>query len=90
MRALTEDGAKALGECGIRLFGLEHQSIAGDLPPTPVHVAALSQGVIALEGLVLSEVPEGEYFLFAAPLKLGGSDGSPCRALLVDGIGEIS
>ena len=83
---LTVDGAEALSECGVRLFGLEHQSIAGDLPPTPVHVAALSKGVIALEGLVLKDVPAGEYFLFAAPLKLGGSDGSPCRAILAEGL----
>ena len=34
------------------------------------------------------EVPEGEYFLCAAPLKLAGSDGSPCRALLIDFEGE--
>jgi arylformamidase len=83
---LTEDGAKALAECGVKLFGLEHQSIAGDLPPTPVHVAALSKGIVALEGLVLTDVPTGDYFLFAAPLKLGGSDGAPCRALLAEGL----
>ena len=81
---LTPDGAEALSEFGVRLFGLEAQSIAGDDPPLAVHVAVLSKGIIALEGLVLSEVPEGEYFLSAAPLKLGGSDGAPCRALLFD------
>ncbi len=86
---LTVEGAEALSECGVKLFGLEHQSIAGDNPPTDVHVAVLSKGIVAVEGLVLSEVPEGKYFLFAAPIKLGGSDGSPCRAVLIDGIGEV-
>ena len=81
---LTLDGAQALNEFGVRLFGLEAQSIAGDDPPLAVHVAVLSKGIIALEGLDLSAVPDGEYFLSAAPLKLGGSDGSPCRALLID------
>ena len=85
---LTPDGAEALGECGIKLFGLESQSIAGDDPPLAVHVAVLSKGIVAVEGLKLDEVPEGEYFLFAAPLKLAGSDGSPCRALLIDFEGE--
>lgn len=80
---LTLDGAKALSECGIALFGIENQSIAGDLPPMAVHVEVLSHGIIALEGLVLKEVPDGEYFLFAAPIKLGGSDGAPCRAVLL-------
>ena len=49
-----------------------------------VHVELLSHGIIALEGLVLDDVPDGTYMLFAAPLKLGGSDGSPCRAVLAE------
>ena len=83
---LAPDGAEALSEVGVKLFGLEHQSIAGDDPPTAVHVAALSKGIVAAEGLDLSAVPPGEYWLFAAPLKLGGADGSPCRAVLVEGL----
>lgn len=85
---LTVEGAEALSECGVKLFGLEHQSIAGDEPPLAVHAAVLSKGIVAVEGLVLSGVPAGKYFLFAAPMKLGGSDGAPCRAVLVQGIGE--
>ena len=85
---LTVESAEALMECGVKLFGLESQSIAGDDPPLPVHVEVLSHGIIALEGLDLTGVPAGEYFLFAAPLKLAGSDGSPCRAILVDGLRE--
>jgi len=36
-----------------------------------------------LEGIRLSEVSEGVYFLNAAPLNLSGADGSPCRAVLI-------
>ncbi len=86
---LTVESARALGECGVKLFGLESQSIAGDDPPLAVHVETLSRGIIALEGLDLSAVEPGDYYLFAAPLKLAGSDGSPCRAVLVDGLGEV-
>ena len=86
---LELSGAEALSECGVKLFGLEHQSIAGNNPPAAVHAAVLSKGIIAVEGLDLSAVPAGEYFLFAAPLKLAGSDGSPCRAVLLEGIGEL-
>ena len=32
----------------------------------------------------LDKVPEGRYFLNAAPLNLGGADGAPCRAYLID------
>ena len=40
--------------------------------------------VAELEGIRLSKVPEGVYLLNAAPLNLSGSDGSPCRAVLID------
>jgi arylformamidase len=36
-----------------------------------------------LEGIVLDGVPEGRYFLSAAPLNLAGADGAPCRAYLI-------
>ena len=38
---------------------------------------------ILLEGIRLSEVPEGVYYLNAAPLNLSGADGAPCRAILI-------
>lgn len=36
-----------------------------------------------LEGLDLSEVTPGNYYLFAAPVKLGGLEGAPVRAVLI-------
>ncbi|MGN1409760.1 MAG: cyclase family protein [Eubacteriales bacterium] len=83
---LTKEAADILSECGIFLVGVESQSIATYDDPITVHVSVLSRGIAALEGLVLTDVPDGEYFLFAAPIKLGGSDGSPCRAVLIDSI----
>lgn len=81
---ITKESADILSECGICLVGVESQSIAPYDDPLTVHVAVLSQGIAALEGLVLNDVPDGDYFLFAAPIKLGGCDGSPCRAVLLD------
>lgn len=81
---LTVEAADILSECGVVLVGVESQSIGQEGAPLPVHVSVLGQGIVALEGLVLTEVPDGEYFLFAAPIKLGGCDGSPCRAVLID------
>ena len=83
---LTKAAADILSECGIVLVGVESQSIATYDDPVTVHVSVLGQGIAALEGLVLTEVPDGKYFLFAAPIKLGGSDGYPCRAVLIDKI----
>ena len=80
---LLMSAAEYLSECGILLVGVETQSIAPVEAPMAVHVEVLSHGIIALEGLVLDEVPDGTYTLFAAPFKLDGSDGSPCRAVLM-------
>ena len=49
-----------------------------------VHLALLEANVILLEGICLSDVSEGVYLLNAAPLNLSGSDGSPCRSILID------
>jgi len=75
--------AEALEEMGIILIGVECQSFAEEKAPAAVHVEVLSRGIIGLEGLVLTDVPDGEYTLFAPPVKLGGSDGAPCRAVLM-------
>lgn len=62
---LTKAAADILSECGIVLVGVESQSIATYDDPVTVHVSVLGQGIAALEGLVLTEVPDGNVFLFA-------------------------
>ena len=49
-----------------------------------VHHILLRREIVLLEGIVLSEVPDGVYLLNAAPLILTNTDGSPCRATLMD------
>lgn len=43
----------------------------------------MGAGICVLEGLDLSEVTPGNYYLFAAPVKLGGLEGAPVRAVLI-------
>ena len=76
--ALTEDGARALVDGGVRLVGIDYLSIGDE----GAHRALLGAGVVAIEGLDLLEVEPGEYELICAPLKLVGSDGAPARVLL--------
>lgn len=76
--------AKLLNQYGIVLVGVESQSVGPSEGPMPVHLELLAQEVILLEGLVLDEILPGEFFLSAAPIKLGGCDGAPCRAVLLD------
>ena len=78
------EAAKVFAASNILLLGNEPQSIGPQNAPMAVHLALLGANVILLEGIRLSEVSEGVYLLNAAPLKLLGADGSPCRAILID------
>ncbi len=81
---LTPEGAAAFAEAGVCLLGVEGQSAGPISSPMEVHKLLLSSGCVLLEGICLSRVPEGAYFLCAAPLSLGGADGAPVRAFLID------
>ena len=78
------EAAKVFASSNILLLGNEPQAIGPQNAPMAVHLELLGAGVILLEGIRLSEVPEGVYLLNAAPLNLSGADGSPCRAVLID------
>ncbi len=81
---VTAEAARVFASEGIYLLGVESQSIGEIGKPMEVHRILLGKEVVLLEGLRLGGVAEGGYFLSAAPLALGGSDGAPCRALIID------
>ena len=81
---LTLPAAELLAREGIFLFGNESQTVGPEKAPMAVHKALLSKGTVLLEGIRLSLVEDGVYFLSAAPLNLGGADGAPVRAVLVE------
>ena len=80
---VTKEAAEVFAEAGILLLGNESQTVGPLEAPMEVHLILLGKGIVLLEGIDLSEVPEGRYFLSAAPLNLGGADGAPCRAYLI-------
>ena len=83
---VTAEAARVFAAHSVLLLGNEGQSVGPEKAPMEVHKILLGQGIALLEGIVLKDVPEGRYFLSAAPLKLEGADGSPCRAYLVEGM----
>ncbi|MBE6576579.1 MAG: cyclase [Ruminococcaceae bacterium] len=78
-KTIDVEVARLLVDKGVVFVGAEGLGI-GD---RPTHNVLLSAEVVILEGAVLSHVPEGKYFLSALPIKLGGFDGAPCRAILI-------
>ena len=80
---LTLEAAEVLAASRLDLFGNESQTVGPESAPMAVHKCLLGAGVVLLEGIRLSHVPDGEYLLHAAPINLGSADGAPCRATLL-------
>ena len=77
------DAAKIFASSNLFLLGNESQTVGSEDSLMAVHIELLGSNIVLLEGICLAEVPEGIYLLNAAPLNLSGSDGSPCRAILI-------
>ena len=80
---ITASAAKVFADNNIYLIGNEAQTVGPRQAPLEVHKILLGKEVVVLEGIRLSDVEPGEYFLCAAPLNIAGSDGAPCRAILI-------
>ena len=83
---LTPDAARVFAERGLMTLGVEDLTVGTPETSPEIHRILLSAEILILESLDLSAVPDGCYFLSAAPLKMAGLDGSPIRALLIGGL----
>ena len=81
---VTEAAARVFADAGIKLLGNESQTVGPEDAPMAVHLILLGADVVLLEGVILTHVPAGKYFLTAAPIHLGGCEGAPSRAMLVE------
>lgn len=81
---ITEEAAHVFAQAKIHLLGVESQTVGPADAPMAVHKILLGAETVILEGIRLGGVPEGTYLLNAAPLNLGGCDGAPCRAILLE------
>lgn len=81
---VTVEAADVFADEKIDLIGNESQTVGPIDAPMQVHLRLLGEGVVLLEGIRLADVPDGVYFLNAAPLNLGDVDGAPARAILIE------
>ncbi len=79
---VSVEAAEVFARADLLLLGNESQSVGPTDAPMAVHKTLLSRDIVLLEGVRLSDVPEGVYMLHAAPLHIAGAEGSPCRATL--------
>ena len=87
---LAHDGAQYLSDIGVRGVGIDTLGIERSQEGHPTHKTLFANNIIIIEGLRLKEIEQGDYFMVAAPLKLEGTDGSPARVLLFQGISDSS
>ena len=82
---LLPEAAEQLVSQGIRLVGTDYLSIEKfHSGHHRTHLTLLSKGVVIVEGLNLTGVPDGEYEVICLPMKIGGGagDGAPARVVL--------
>jgi arylformamidase len=81
---VAPDGAAYLVSIGVRLVGVDYLSVEQfHSAEHRTHRTLLDNGVVVVEGMVLSEPPPGDYDLYCLPLLLVGLDGAPARAVLI-------
>lgn len=82
---LLPEAAEVLVDQGVRLVGTDYLSIEKfHSGHHRTHLTLLQKSVVIVEGLNLSDVPDGDYEFICLPLKIadGAGDGAPARAVL--------
>jgi arylformamidase len=81
--AIAPQAIDLLHAQGVVLVGIDTPSLDPEQSKTlDSHQRVRAHGMAVLEGLVLDDVPPGDYELIALPLKWQGLDASPVRAVL--------
>ncbi len=82
---LTEGAAEILRDRDVAAVGIDY-IIPDEFEnlERPVHPVLFRKEIILVEGLNLSDVHPGDYFLICLPLKVKDGEASPARAVLVE------
>lgn len=81
---LSHSAAIVLAESKVVLVGTDGDSIAPPFDVARPHRELAHAGIAVLENLNLEDIDDGEYDLCAFPVKLGGLEAAPCRAILFE------
>ena len=80
---LCEQAAEYIAACGIKALLTDAVSVAPSDNEEAVHKLLMEGEVAIIENVCLDGVEDGDYLLFAFPVKYGGCDGAPVRAVLI-------
>ncbi len=80
---IAPDAAQLLADAGVQLVGIDYISAEQFGAPAPLtHRTLLGKNIPIVEGLALDRVAAGDYDLIVLPIKVGGHEGAPARAVL--------
>ena len=80
---VAPDAAQLMADAGIKLVGVDYISAEKFGAPAPLaHRALLGKGIPIVEGLSLESITPGDYDLIVLPMKVGGREGAPARAVM--------
>ena len=80
---IAPDAAKLLADAGVQLVGIDYISAEQFGAAAPLtHRTLLGRNIPIVEGLALDHVKAGDYDLVVLPIKVGGHEGAPARAIL--------
>ena len=80
---VAPDAAQLMADAGIKLVGVDYISAEKFGAPAPLaHRALLGKGIPIVEGLSLETITAGDYDLIVLPMKVGGHEGAPARAVM--------
>jgi len=79
----TKDAADYIVEKGIKTIVTDAWSVAPIGNEAEIHQTIMAPGLAVIENVILDGVEDGEYTLCAFPIKIGGCDGAPVRAVLI-------
>jgi arylformamidase len=80
---IAPDVARLLADANVKLVGIDYISAEQFGAPAPLtHRTLLGKGIPIVEGLQLDNIPAGDYDAIVLPMKVGGHEAAPARAIL--------
>jgi arylformamidase len=80
---LDKSGAEYLSDKGIAGVATDGLGIERAQPEHETHKILFAAGIIIIEGLRLKGIEEGEYMMYALPLKITRVEAAPARVILI-------
>jgi len=80
---LTKDAADYIVAQGVKTIVTDAWSVAPLDNEAQIHETVMAPGLAVVENVILDGVEDGDYTLCAFPIKIGGCDGAPVRAVLL-------